>query len=188
MPVGPYFPEGFKPTDLVIYRHYDRAAPQGTGKYKVGGNYAAGLVAGNKAKKGGFSAVLYLDSKEKKYIDECGPANFFGIKDNTYITPDSDSILPSITNKSLFTLAQEIGLKVERRKVPYEELPSFEEIGACGTAAVISPIKRIYDADEDREFLYGNEPGKWSTILYNKLRAIQYGDEPDLHGWITIVE
>ena len=188
MPVGPYFPEGFKPTDLVIYRQYDRAAPQGTGKYKVGGNYAASMVAGYKAKKGGFSAVLYLDSKEKKYLDECGPANFFGIKNQTYITPESESILPSITNKSLMALAAELGLKVEKRKVPYEELNTFEEVGACGTAAVISPIKRIYDADNNNEFTYGNEPGPWSTKLYNKLRAIQYGDEPDRHGWITLVE
>jgi branched-chain amino acid aminotransferase len=187
MPVGPYFPQGFQPTDLVIMRHFDRAAPQGTGKYKVGGNYAASMVAGYKAKKGGYSAVLYLDSKEKKYIDECGPANFFAIKNDTYVTPESDSILPSITNKSLMTLAGEIGLNVERRKVPFEELATFEEIGACGTAAVISPIKRIWDADEEKEFLYGTEPGPWSTKLYNKLRAIQYGDEPDTHGWTTVV-
>mgnify|MGYP001094021497 FL=1 len=187
MPVGPYFKEGFKPTDLIILRHYDRAAPQGTGKYKVGGNYAASMVAGYKAKKGGYSAVLYLDSREKKYIDECGPANFFAVKNSTYITPESESILPSITNKSLMTLAEELGMKVERRKVPYEELASFEEIGACGTAAVISPVKRIYDADEDREFLYGTEPGVWSTRLYNKLRAIQYGDEPDIYGWNTVI-
>jgi branched-chain amino acid aminotransferase len=188
MPVGPYFPQGFKPTDLVIMRGFDRAAPHGTGKYKVGGNYAASLVEGQEAKHNGFSAVLYLDSKEKKYLDECGPANFFGIKNNTYITPLSDSILPSITNKSLMVLAEEIGLKVERRKVPYEELPEFEEVGACGTAAVISPIKRIYDDDLDKEFLYGENPGKWSTKLYDKLRAIQYGDEPDKYGWTKIVE
>jgi branched-chain amino acid aminotransferase len=86
------------------------------------------------------------------------------------------------------TLAAEIGLKVEKRKVSYEELASFEEVGACGTAAVISPIKRIFDADENREFSYGTEPGKWSTMLYNKLRAIQYGDEADKYGWITFVE
>jgi branched-chain amino acid aminotransferase len=188
MPVGPYFPEGFKPTDLVIMRGYDRAAPQGTGKYKVGGNYAASLVEGKKAKQGGFSAVLYLDSKEKKYLDECGPANFFGIKNNTYITPLSDSILPSITNKSLMVLAEEMGLKVERRKVPYEELAEFEEVGACGTAAVISPIKRVYDADFGKEFKYGENPGEWSTKLYNKLRAIQYGDEPDIYGWTEVLE
>lgn len=188
MPVGPYFPEGFKPTDLVIYREYDRAAPKGTGTYKVGGNYAASMYEGNLAKKDGFSAVLYLDSKEKKYIDECGPANFFGIKNNTYITPKSESILPSITNKSLMILAEDLGLKVERRPIPYQELEDFEEVGACGTAAVISPIKRIYDAEQDKSYNYGDEAGEWSTKLYNKLRAIQYGDEEDVHNWVTIVE
>jgi len=188
MPVGPYFPEGFKPTELVIYRHFDRAAPLGTGKYKVGGNYAASLVAGKKAKSGHYSAVLYLDAREKKYIDECGPANFFAIKDNTYITPQSESILPSITNMSLMQLAEDMGLKVERRKVPVEELETFEEVGACGTAAVISPIKRIYDEDMDKEYLYGFDPGPWSTKLYHKLQDIQYGDEPDTHGWITVIE
>ena len=189
MPVGPYFPEGFKPTDLVIMRKYDRAAPQGTGKFKVGGNYAASMDSGKLAKQQGFSAVLYLDSKEKKYLDECGPANFFGIKNNTYITPQSDSILPSITNKSLMVLAEEMGLKVECRKVPYEELAGFEEVGACGTAAVISPVKGVYDADNNKWFKYGNqkEAGEWSTKLYNKLRAIQYGDEPDKYGWVEIV-
>jgi len=187
MPVGPYFPEGFKPTDLIIMRQYDRTAPQGTGKYKVGGNYAASMGAGKIAKEQGFSAVLYLDSKEKKYIDECGPANFFGIKNNTYITPLSESILASITNKSLMVLAEELGLKVERRKVRYEELADFEEVGACGTAAVISPIKGVYDADNDKWFKYGEEAGLWSTRLYNKLRAIQYGDEPDNYGWIEII-
>ncbi len=190
MPVGPYFPQGFKPTNLVIMRQFDRAAPQGTGKYKVGGNYAASMYEGKKAKAGGFSAVLYLDSKEKKYIDECGPANFFGIKNNTYITPESDSILPSITNKSLLVLAEEMGLKTERRKVPFEELAEFEEVGACGTAAVISPIKGVYDADKDFWYKYGDQEnaGEWSTKLYNKLRAIQYGDEPDKHGWVEIIE
>ncbi len=190
MPVGPYFPEGFKPTNLVIMRKYDRAAPQGTGKFKVGGNYAASMGAGKLAKEQGFSAVLYLDSKEKKYLDECGPANFFGIKNNTYITPLSESILPSITNKSLMVLAEELGMKVECRKVPYEELIEFDEVGACGTAAVISPIKGIYDADNDKWFKYGNQSdaGECSVKLYNKLRAIQYGEEPDNFGWMTVVE
>ena len=165
MPVGPYFPEGFKPTDLLIMRKYDRAAPQGTGKYKVGGNYAASMGAGKIAKEKGFSAILYLDSREKKYIDECGPANFFGIKNNTYITPLSESILPSITNKSLMVLAKEMGLNVEQRKVPYEELAEFEEVGACGTAAVISPIKGIYDSDLVKWSRYGypEEAGECST-------------------------
>ncbi len=189
-PVGPYFKEGFKPTPMAIMREYDRAAPLGTGTYKVGGNYAASMQSGVKAAKMGYSAVVYLDAKEKKYIDECGPANFFGIKDNTYITPKSPSILPSITNKSLMQLAQDIGMKVERRPVPVEELATFEEAGACGTAAVISPILRIDDIAEGvtYEFCKEGEPGAISKKLYDKLRAIQYGDEPDVHGWVTIVE
>ena len=188
MPVGPYFKEGFKPTDLVIYREYDRAAPHGTGTIKVGGNYAASLVSGDRAHANGFSAVLYLDAREKKYLDECGPANFFGIKQSKYITPKSTSILPSITNMSLRQLAKDMGLEVEERAILTEELAEFDEIGACGTAAVISPIKRVYDADLDKEYLYGTEPGKISVQLYNKLRGIQYGTEPDPYGWTTIIE
>ena len=190
MPVGPYFKTGFKPTNLVITREFDRAAPQGTGTIKVGGNYAASLRSGVKAHANGYSAVLYLDSKEKKYIDECGPANFFGIKNNTYITPLSSSILPSITNKSLMVLAEEMGMKVERRVIPVEELATFEEAGACGTAAVISPVGQIDDLDEDKSYVYSTdgEPGKVSLALYNKLRAIQYGEEEDKYGWITVIE
>jgi branched-chain amino acid aminotransferase len=189
-PVGPYFKEGFKPTPMVIMREYDRAAPLGTGTYKVGGNYAASLKSGELAHEMGYSAVLYLDAKEKKYLDECGPANFFGIKDNTYITPLSTSILPSITNKSLMQLAEEMGLRVERRPVPEEELATFEEAGACGTAAVISPILRIDDISENRTYHFSKD-GKAGPVcekLYYKLRAIQYGDEPDKYGWVTIVE
>jgi len=189
-PVGPYFKGGFKPTPVIILRGYDRAAPHGTGTFKVGGNYAASLVAGNIAHEKGYSAVLYLDSKEKKYIDECGPANFFGIKNNTYITPKSDSILPSITNKSLMTLAEEIGMKVERRQIPIDELSTLEEAGQVGTAAVISPISRVDDLDENKSYLFSKdgEPGRISEKLYNKLRAIQYGIEEDKYGWTTIVE
>ncbi len=188
MPVGPYFKEGFKPTDLVIYREYDRAAPLGTGTIKVGGNYAASLLSGQRAHANGFSAVLYLDAKEKKYLDECGPANFFGIKQNKYITPKSSSILPSITNMSLRQLAKDMGLEVEERPILADELDEFDEIGACGTAAVISPIKRVYDADLNKEYLYGTEPGKISVQLYEKLRGIQYGTEEDIYGWTDIIE
>jgi branched-chain amino acid aminotransferase len=145
-------------------------------------------VAGQRAHKNGFSAVLYLDAKEKKYLDECGPANFFGIRNNKYITPKSSSILPSITNMSLRQLAQDMGLEVEVRPIPAEELADFEEVGACGTAAVISPIKRVYDADLDKEYLYGTQPGKISVQLYEKLRGIQYGTEPDPYGWTDIIE
>ena len=189
-PVGPYFKEGFKPTPMVILREYDRAAPLGTGRYKVGGNYAASLAADEKAHKMGYSAVLYLDAKEKKYIDECGPANFFGIKNNSYITPESTSILPSITNKSLMQLAKDMGMKVEQRRVPVEELATFEEAGACGTAAVISPISRIDDLDENKTYVFckDDSPGPVCEKLYHKLRAIQYGDEPDPYGWVTVLD
>jgi len=189
MPVGPYFKGGFAATPFVVTREYDRAAPLGTGRLKVGGNYAASMVAGEKAQKLGYSNVFYLDAKEKKYIDECGAANFFGIKNNTYITPDSPSILPSITNKSLCVLAEEMGLKVERRPVALEELASFEEAGACGTAAVISPIERIDDLDNGITYNLSKDgkPGPWCEKLYNRLRAIQYGDEPDKYGWVTVI-
>ena len=188
-PVGPYFKGGFKPTPVVVLRKYDRAAPLGTGTIKVGGNYAASLVAGEIAHEKGYSAVLYLDAKEKKYIDECGPANFFGIKNNTYITPYSSSILPSITNKSLMQLAEDMGMKIERRQIPVEELATFEEGGQVGTAAVISPVSRVDDLDENKSYVFSKdgEPGAVSLKLYNKLRAIQCGDEEDKYGWVTII-
>jgi branched-chain amino acid aminotransferase len=189
-PVGPYFKGGFATNPYVIIREHDRSAPLGTGIYKVGGNYAASLTANKKAHDLGYSCEFYLDAKEKKYMDECGAANFFGIKNNTYVTPKSTSILPSITNKSLMQLAEDLGLKVERRQIPEEELATFEEAGACGTAAVISPISYIDDLDTKQRYTFSKDgkPGPISTKLYNKLRAIQYGDEPDVHGWVTVLE
>jgi branched-chain amino acid aminotransferase len=189
-PVGPYFKEGFKPVQMLVCRDFDRAAPLGTGHIKVGGNYAASLVSLEKGHEKGYASVIYLDAKEKKYLDECGPANFFGIKNNTYITPDSHTILPSITNKSLQELALQMGMKVEKRPVPLEEVGEFDEVGACGTAAVITPIRRIVDEKNGKSYEYcrdGN-PGPISVKLYNKLTAIQYGDEPDPFGWIEIVD
>ncbi|MFH0895626.1 MAG: branched-chain amino acid aminotransferase [Bacteroidota bacterium] len=188
-PVGPYFKEGFKPVKMQIVRDIDRAAPLGTGNIKVGGNYAASLRALDRAHNEGFASALFVDAKEKKYIDEAGPANFFGIKGNTYVTPASPTILPSITNKSLMDLAADSGMIVERRQVPIEELAEFEETGACGTAAVISPIREIYDRDSGKSYLYckdGNA-GPKSTVLYNRLRAIQYGEETDKFGWTELV-
>lgn len=189
-PVGPYFKGGFQTTPFVIMREFDRSAPLGMGKYKVGGNYAASLVAGQKAHEMGYSNIFYLDAKEKKFIDECGAANFFGIKNNTYVTPKSSSILPSITNKSLMQLALDLGMTVENRPVPVEELSEFEEAGACGTAAVISPIERIDDYDKQLTYVFSKDgkPGPVCEKLYNKLRAIQYGEEPDTHGWVTVIE
>ena len=189
-PVGPYFKTGFKPSNYCIMREYDRVAPKGTGQWKVGGNYAAGIQAGERAHSMGYSAVLYLDPKEKKYLDECGPANFFAIKDGVYITPSSDSILPSVTNKSFTQLAQDLGLKVERRHIAVEELADVQEAAACGTAAVASPIGEIDDIDTGTKYVIAKDgnPGPVTTALYNKLRAIQLGEEEDVHGWNTIVE
>jgi branched-chain amino acid aminotransferase len=189
-PVGPYFKGGVKPVDMLICRDVDRAAPLGTGIFKVGGNYAASLRAQIAAKEGGYSTSIFLDAKEKKYIDECGPANFFGIKNNTYITPKSESILKSITNMSLITIAEKLGMKTERRRVPVEELSTFVEAGACGTAAVISPIRKIFDPEKNVTYEYckDGKPGAASMKLYNKLVGIQNGDEPDEFGWMTEVK
>jgi branched-chain amino acid aminotransferase len=189
-PVGPYFKDGIKPVNMLICRDVDRAAPLGTGTYKVGGNYAASMRAIIAARDGGYSNTIFLDAKEKKYIDECGPANFFGIRDNTYVTPKSESILNSITNMSLLEIAKSMGMKTERRPVPVEELSLFEEAGACGTAAVISPIAKVFDPEKNRVYEYckdGN-PGPGSIKLYKILTSIQNGDLPDPYGWITIVE
>lgn len=182
-PVGPYYKEGFNPIQVIIDREHDRAAPNGTGHVKLGGNYAASLLSGHKAKEKGYPSVLYLDAAEKRYIDECGAANFFAIREGKYITPKSHSALPSITNKSLMTLAADMGLTVEHRPVDVSELSTFEEAGACGTAAVISPVGSIFDPESNQTFTYnGGKAGAWSEKLYNKLRAIQLGEEPDTHG------
>ena len=189
-PVGPYFKEGFKPTPVAVLRGYDRAAPLGTGTIKIGGNYAASLVPGHIAHEKGYSAVLFLDAKEKKYIDECGPANFFAIKGNKYITPSSTSILPSITNNSLMTIAKDLGLEVEQRKILLNELEAVDEAGQVGTAAVISPILRVDDLDENKSYniAKNGEAGSWSVKLYETLRGIQQGDLDDKYNWNTIIE
>lgn len=186
-PVGPYFKGGFSSNPYVIVRDVDRAAPLGTGMFKVGGNYAASLRANKMAHEKGYASEFYLDAKEKKYVDECGAANFFGIKNNTYITPKSTSILPSITNKSLMQIAEDLGMKVERRPIAEDELDSFEEAGACGTAAVISPISHLDDLETGKVYNFGDKPGPWSTKLYETLRGIQYGTIEDKHGWTTVV-
>jgi branched-chain amino acid aminotransferase len=189
-PVGPYFKGGIKPVNMLICRDVDRAAPMGTGIYKVGGNYAASMRAIIAAREGGYSNTIFLDAKEKKYIDECGPANFFGIRDNTYVTPKSESILNSITNMSLIEIAKSLGMKTERRQVAVEELAAFTEAGACGTAAIISPIAKIFDPEKNKiyEYCTNGEAGESTLKLYNKLTAIQCGDEPDPFGWVTVVE
>jgi branched-chain amino acid aminotransferase len=190
MPVGPYFKDGFKPVDVMICRDHDRAAPLGTGHLKVGGNYAASMSSVAEAHEKGYATALYLDAREKKYIDECGPANFFGIRENTYVTPKSHSILPSITNRSLQTLAESMGMKVEIRPVPVEELNDFEEAGACGTAAVITPIRKIVDPEKEMTYTFGDgiRPGAVTARLYETLTGIQNGDLEDPYGWTTILD
>lgn len=189
-PVGPYFKTGFKASPFVIMRQYDRAAPLGTGRYKVAGNYAASLVAEDKAHQLNYSGIIYLDAKEKKYIDECGAANFFAIKHGTYITPKSTSILPSVTNDSLMQIARDMGITVEQRQITVDELADCQEAGACGTGAVISPISRIYDYNTGIDYIFSRDdrPGPVSLQLYKHLRAIQYGELEDNHNWVTILE
>jgi len=187
-PVGPYYKGGFKTVKVIVERDSDRAAPLGTGTVKIGGNYAAALNMSIKSHEMGYGAALYLDPKEKKYIDECGPANFLAIKGNTYVTPKSTSILPSITNMSLQALAEKIGLTVEQRQFPLEELAECQEAAECGTAAVITPISSIFDPEKNKTYNFGTEPGKTCVKLYETLVGIQYGDIEDPFGWISFVE
>ena len=186
-PVGPYFKGGFSANPYVVTRDFDRSAPLGTGCFKVGGNYAASLRANHLAHEGGYACEFYLDAKEKRFIDECGAANFFGIKNDTYVTPKSTSILPSVTNKSMMQIAEDLGMRVERRRIAVEELATFEEAGAVGTAAVVSPISFIDDPATGHRYVFGEKPGPWSTKLYETLRGIQYGTVEDRHGWTTVV-
>jgi branched-chain amino acid aminotransferase len=188
-PVGPYFKKGFSPVNIAIIKDSDRAAPLGTGNIKVGGNYAASLRGIMRAVNAGFGSPMYLDAKEKRYIDEIGAANFYGIKNNTYITPKSDSILPSITNKSVMTIARDMGMKVECRPVAVDELETFEEAGACGTAAIIAPIGEVHDLETGKTIIYSKdgEPGPISRKMYTRLIGIQFGDEQDKFGWTEII-
>ncbi len=187
-PVGPYFKDGFKPVHLVVEEEVDRAAPGGVGDAKVGGNYAAGLRGTLGAKARGFTEVLYLDARQKKWLDESGPANFFAItQDDQYITPQSPSILPSITNKSLITLADEMGLRPERRSIAVDEIFTFKEAGCCGTAAVITPVGSITYRDRKATYCHDDQPGLRCSELYDRLTAIQVGDAPDQHGWLHVV-
>lgn len=187
-PVGPYFKTGFKPVDLVVEEEVDRAAPLGVGDVKVGGNYAAGMRATRHARERGFTEVLYLDAKEKRYIDESGPANFFAITaDDQFVTPESPSILPSITNRSLITLAEEMGLRPQRRPIDVEEIFGFVEAGCCGTAAVITPVNSITYRDRRKLFCPDGKPGRRCVELYGHLTRVQVGDEPDKYGWVRTV-
>ncbi len=136
------------------------------------------------------SAVLYLDPKEKKYLDECGPANFYAIKDGKYITPASDSILQSITNDSLMQLASDMGLEVERRHITLDEIPEFSEAAACGTAAVCSPVGEIHDLDTGKKYIVSKDgkAGPVTQKLYDTLNGIRLGEVDDTHGWNVVLD
>ncbi len=187
-PVGQYFAKGKAPgLNIMVDREHDRSGAHGTGHIKAGGNYASSLKSGVEAYAKGYNSVLYLDPTEHRYIDECGAANFFAIKNNTYITPVSSSILQSITNMSLQDIARDLGLEVERRQVDFKgEIESFEEIGACGTAAVIAQINSIYDPQDDKT--YNFEGSETIKRLLERYHAIQVGAVEDIHNWMTVIE
>lgn len=193
-PVGAYVGGALDAVDVVIARNYDRAAPNGSGSYKVGGNYACSLRSLNIAHEQGYKAVLYLDPATKTHIDEFNSSNFFAIRGNSYITPKSESILPSITNKSLEEVAAYLGMDVERRPVPVEELSTFEEVGECGTAVVITPVHKLVDkpfleSDQETVYTYGDgQCGPKSLKLYNYIKAIQRGETEDVFNWNVFVD
>lgn len=190
MPVGAYFKGGLVPTNFIVSEDYDRAAPYGTGAAKVGGNYAGSLLPGKQAKSNGYSDVIYLDPATHTKIEEVGAANFFGITaDNEFVTPLSPSILPSITKYSLLVLAEKrLGMTVIEGDVPIAELDRFVEAGACGTAAVISPIGGIQFKDKRHVFYSETEVGPVTRRLYDELVGIQFGDIEAPEGWIVKVD
>lgn len=185
-PVGAYFKEGLKPVNFSV-TDYDRAAPQGTGAQKVGGNYAASLKPHNDAKDRGFADCIYLDPATHTKIEEVGAANFFGItRNNEFITPQSPSILPSITKRSLLQLAEErLGMKALERDCYIDNVAEFAEAGAMGTAAVISPIGAIDYKGKHHIFFSETEVGPVTRKLYDLLTGIQYGDVEAPEGWIV---
>ncbi len=192
LPMGSYTQTGtLAPVSAAISRNYDRAAPNGTGSYKIAANYAMSLYPYNLARSQGYKELLFLDPATKTKIDEFGSSNIFVIKNNIFVTPLSDSVLPSITNKSLQTLAKDMGMEVVKREILVEELAEVDEVNACGTAVVITPIKYIDDklTLESEEisrrysFLSGDECGEVSRKLYERIRAVQDGAAEDVHNW-----
>jgi branched-chain amino acid aminotransferase len=189
-PVGNYFKNGVKPISICV-SDFDRAAPRGTGNIKAGLNYAMSLYPYILAHEKGFDENMFLDPATRTYVEETGGANFlFVTKDNTIVTPKSDSILPSITRRSLVTIAEHLGYKVETRPVKFDEVKEFAEAGLCGTAAVICPVGRVTRGDEVINIPSGmKEMGPVLTKLYNTLRGIQLCkiDAPEA-GWVHEVK
>ena len=186
-PVGPYFKGGAKPIAIKV-SDFDRAAPHGTGHIKAGLNYAMSLHAIEVAHREGFSENMYLDSQTRTKVEETGGANFLFItKDGKFVTPKSDTILPSITRRSLMYVAEHyLGMEVEHREVYFDEVKDFAECGLCGTAAVISPVGKIYDHGEEICFPSGmEEMGPYTKKLYETLTGIQMGRVEAPEGWIV---
>ena len=189
-PVGPYFKGGVKPLTLCV-SDFDRAAPHGTGHIKAGLNYAMSLHAIVDAHKQGYDENMYLDAATRTYVEETGGANFlFVTKDGKVVTPKSDSILPSITRRSLIYVAKEyLGLEAEEREVYFDEVKDFAECGLCGTAAVISPVGKIVDHGKEICFPSGmNEMGPITKKLYETLTGIQMGRIQAPEGWLKVIE
>ncbi len=189
-PVGPYFKGGVKPLTIKV-SDFDRAAPNGTGFIKAGLNYAMSLHAIVTAHNEGFAENMYLDPKTRTKVEETGGANFlFVTKDNKIVTPKSNSILPSITRRSLMTVAKDyLGYEVEEREVYFDELGDFVECGLCGTAAVISPVGKINDHGKEICFPSGmDEMGPVTKKLYDTLTGIQMGKLEAPEGWIKVIE
>ncbi len=186
VPVGPYFKGGMTPVNFIT-TEYDRAAPEGTGRAKVGGNYAASLMAHEEAAEKGYADCIYLDPATHTKIEEVGAANFFGItKDNKFITPKSSSILRSITKCSLLHVAKKyMNLEIEESDVYLDKIDQFKEAGACGTAAVITPIGGIMDKGNFHIFHSETEVGPITKELYDTLVGIQLGDVEAPEGWIV---
>ncbi|HPA59646.1 MAG TPA: branched-chain amino acid aminotransferase [Synergistales bacterium] len=189
LPVGAYFKGGLAPVNFTV-SEYDRAAPYGTGAAKVGGNYAASLMPHEIARERGFADCIYLDPLTHTKIEEVGAANFFGItKDNRFVTPDSPSILPSVTRKALLAVAKDyLGIEAEEREVFIDRLDEFSEAGACGTAAVITPIGGIEYKGKLHVFYSETEVGPVTRKLYETLTGIQFGDIEAPEGWIFKVK
>lgn len=187
-PVGAYFKGGITPIAIVT-TDYDRAAPHGTGAAKAGGNYAASIYPHSLAAAEGYADCVYLDPKTHTKIEEVGAANFFGItKDGAFITPKSPSILASITKHSLLDLAAHLGMPTSEEDVYIDDIDKFAEAGACGTAAVISPIGSLTHKGEKHVFYSEEEVGPVSKKLYDTLVGIQFGDVEDPFGWTYEVE
>ena len=189
-PVGPYFKGGVKPLTLRVC-DYDRAAPHGTGHIKAGLNYAMSLYAIQEAHREGFSENMYLDSATRTKVEETGGANFiFVTKDGTLVTPKSDSILPSITRRSICDVAEKyLGMKVEHREVLFDEVKDFAECGLCGTAAVVSPVGKINDHGNEICFPSGmDDMGPWIKKIYDTLTGIQKCEIEAPEGWVKVIK